>query len=193
MAGNKKRKRKSGPRQDFQLKQEKARADRVRRKAKKVARIERANQLPLGHPLNRHRIEQVFMPIERLLDEQESTGSMLFDEDGNAVMRDADGDWFPFVPATLQMTHLYDLMARSLTWSAQPPGLRAYALKLSAKLPITQQDIEDARVTIAWMRSHIATVSPAKWTEIFTLACELDERHEARMREAVPAVERAAA
>lgn len=193
MAGNKKPNRKAGGQVGFAQARQKGKAEYDRRLAQKNERIHKINNLPLGHPLNQRRIEVVFGPLERVLDEQESTGSLLFDEDGRAIMRDVDGGWYLLVPALLHMTHLYDVMADRLGWDEQPAGLRAFATKLAHEIRISQQDIEDARATLAWMRRNVATVTPAQFTELYDLAGELDKREDERAREAGLAAERMAA
>lgn len=194
MAGNKKPKRKGGARRDFVTRQAAATADRLRTKAKQQARIDRINHLPMGHPLNAPSIDKTFRPIERLLDEHEATGTIMADQDGNPLIRDEDGqEWIPLVPAMLHMTHLFDVVARCQTWISQPPGLRAYTMALEHNLPLTPQHFADARATIIWMRELIATVTRARWTELFFWACEQDALAEERAHQADEVDERAAA
>lgn len=148
---------------------------------KKQARIDMLNGLPLGHPLNKHKIESTFKPLEQVLVDQEQGRGMLADEEGQVLIySEQEQEFVPFIPGMLHMCYLYDKLAEALTWSKQPPGLRAFTLKLSRDEKVGQQDIDDARTTITWMREKVAGVTPARWTELFTWACELDRKETAK-------------
>jgi hypothetical protein len=184
MAGNKKPSRKKGgpPKTagEFFGRLAEHTTMRERRIAKLNQRIQKKNDLPLGHPLNKHKIDKTFKPLEQVMVDQEEGRGMLADADGRLVIYDEDDQEFvPFVPGILHMCHLYDKIGGALTWSRQPPGLRAFTLKLGRGEKVNQLDVDDARATINWMRDRIATVSPRRWTELFEWACALDEEKEA--------------
>lgn len=175
MAGNKKPRKPAQPR-DIGRMLAHAKAAREHRYAKKNARRRAHDRLPLGHPINQHRIERSFKPIEQSLADQERDGSLLFDEDNNAVLYDAEAKtWIPVVPALLNMTHMFDQVGERFNWPPQPPGLRAFAFKLQREALLDATDIADARATTAWMRAQVATVSAADWTAIFEQECAADE------------------
>lgn len=181
MAGNKKaRKKKGGPartEQEFFVKLARNKVERMRRYERLNETVHQRNNLPLGHPLNQHKIDKTFKPLEQVFVDQEQGKGMLADEQGNLVIYDEDDQEFvPFVPGILHMCHLYDMIGGALTWDRQPPGLRAFVLKLARDEKVNQQDVDDARVTVKWMRDRIATVTPTKWTELFEWATSLDEK-----------------
>lgn len=184
MAGNRKPNRKKGggaPKTSEQFfaqldKQTLARQQRYREKNKRTSL---KNELPIGHPLNRHKIDKTFKPLEQVLVEQEQGKGMLADEDGQVLIySEQEQEFIPFVPGMLHMCYLYDKFAEAQVWGKQPPGLRAFTLKLGRDEKVNQQDIDDARATIAWMRERVATVTPARWTELFVWACELDRKEQ---------------
>jgi hypothetical protein len=145
--------------------------------------VDKRNNLPLGHQLNQHKIEKTFGPLERVLQEQETTGTNLVDDDGDAVMHDPDDGWIKIVPGLLHMIFVFEHIARARVWPKMPEGLRVYALGLQIGRKLDQDDINGARETIAWMRKHIATLSPIQWTELFEWAVELGEKDEKEANE----------
>lgn len=173
MPGNKKPRK---PKRDFDSQLANGARQRQQRYALLNENVRRKNELPMGHPLNAHRLDKTFGPIERVLDEAEKTGTNLADEDGQPVMHDPEEGWVPLVPGLLHMCHIFDMIGRARTWPVQPPGLRAYALGLQIGRTITAEDLADSRATIAWMRKHIATLSPVTWSELFEWACTQDEK-----------------
>lgn len=120
MPGNKKPNRKRGgpPKtaQEFfgQLAQKKG--ERHKRYQAKNQRIQMKNNLPLGHPLNKHKIDKTFNPLEQVLIDQEQGRGMLADEDGQLLIYDPDDqDFVPFIPGMLHMCYVYDKLAEALT------------------------------------------------------------------------------
>lgn len=168
MAGNKKARRKPGKVKPLDVMLAQAKADREKRIATKNARIRKIDSLPLGHPMNVHRIDLVFRPLERLLDEQEQTGSLLFNEDGQAVIYDEfEQDYMLLVPSLMDLCGVFDMVAKEkAVWGSQPMGLRAFALKLASDRPLDNTDVVDARKTVAWMRERVALVSAKEWTRL---------------------------
>lgn len=178
MAGNSKPRRKGGPKSLGKILVE-AKAARSKRYQQKNDRLRYIDSLPLGHPMNKNRIEKTFKPLEKVLNEQEATGTMLFDEEGNALMWDEiDQDFMFLVPGLLRMCALFDMVAaEQAVWGRQPPGLRALALKLANKLPLNQTtDVTDARESVAWMRERVAKLSPAAWTGIHDRFTDMEAR-----------------
>lgn len=157
----------------------KARAEKRGVMAAKNVRINRANNLPLGHPVNAHKLHLTFAPIEQMLDENERTGAMMFDGDGVAVLWiQTDNCYTPIVTGLLEMSHAFQLVGRALTWGEQPPGLRAFALKLGREEVLDQHDIADARETLAWMRKRISGVTPSRWSDTLLGAQAAEARAE---------------
>jgi hypothetical protein len=172
MAGNKKPRRKPAPKgigTEKRVLQLAARGivERHKRGLAMNAREVRAYNLPLGHPMNRTVMEQTFGPLERFLDENERTGSMMFDDEGVALLWvPSENCWTPVVTGALEMCHYWDCVARALAWGDQPQGLRAFALKLGRGEKLDKSDLDDARLTLKWMRERIATISRAKWAAV---------------------------
>jgi hypothetical protein len=172
--------RKPGARPNVAAVLAKARNARSQVIAKKNARTARANNLPLGHPVNAHKLHKTFAPIEQMLAENEKTGSMMFDADGVAVLWVQDEQcWTPIVTGLLEMCHAFQLVGQALAWGAQPPGLRAFSLKLGREEVLGQHDIADARVTVGWMRQRIAGVTPSKWADTLAEAQAIEARKDA--------------
>lgn len=183
MAGNKKparKVRKLKPGTNAHLFDGLARAEKARiaRYGQMNEKVRRLNNTPMGDPVNQHKIDKTFAPLERVLAEQERTGTNLVDDDGDVVMWDHEEGWVKIVPGILHMCFVFEHVARALVWPPMPPGLRVYALGLQIGRTIDQDDIAKSRETIAWMRKHIATLTPAKWTELFEWAVALGEKDE---------------
>lgn len=189
MAGNHKPRRKGGPKALGKILAE-SKAARSKRYQQKSDRRRYIDNLPLGHPMNHARIEKTFKPLEKVLNEQEATGTMLFDEEGNALMWDEiDQDFLFLVPGLLRMCAVFDMVAaEQAVWGKQPPGLRALALKLANKLALNQTtDVTDARESVAWMRERVAKLSPAAWTGIHDRFVNMEAREREEQHYAQPA------
>jgi hypothetical protein len=185
MPGNKKPSRKHGikgeSREGRRIRQfEEAKAGRRERYALKQKGIDKKNHLPLGHPLNRHAIESTFKPLEDVFADMEAGRGMLVGEDGQLYIYDPIGqEMVEFVPGILHMCRIYDWVAQVQTWGKQPPGLLALTLKLARDEKASQQDIDDARLTVQWMKDRVATITRARWTEVFEWASAQDKREQA--------------
>jgi hypothetical protein len=178
--GNKKNRRKAPPKTKnlvarYADHMENARAGKTTRRHQMQKSIDKKNNLPLGHPLNRHSIDSTFKPLDDLLDDQEAGRGMLQGEDGQLYIYDPQGqEMVTFIPGMLHMCRLYDLVAQAQTWSKQPPGLLAFVLKLARDEKVNQQDIDDARATVRWMKDNVATITRTRWTEVFEWASKFD-------------------
>lgn len=145
-------------------------------------RIRLKNNIPLGHPLNAWKLDKTFKPLHMVLDEQDRLGSILCEEQGRPLMRDEDDQEFMLlVPGVVHMCSVFDYVAAALVWGKQPPGLRAYVLKLANELPIVAGDTDDARATIAWMRDRIGKMTPTQWDEYFSAAVNRIEAEDAKL------------
>lgn len=144
-------------------------------------RIRLKNNLPLSHPLNVWKLDKTFKPLNVVLDEQDKLGSILCDEEGRPLMRDEDDqDFMLLVPGVVHMCHVFDLIAAARVWGKQPPGLRAWVLKVDRKERDTPQDRDDARETIGWMRDRIGKMTPIQWSEEFGAAVSRIDAEDAR-------------
>lgn len=144
-------------------------------------RIRLKNNSPLNHPINAWKLDKTFKPLHMVLDEQDRLGSILCDEEGRPLMRDEDDqDFMLLVPGVVHMCSLFDYVAAARVWGKQPPGLRAYVLKLANDLPIVPGDTDDARTTIAWMRDRIGKMTPIEWDEYFSAAVSRIEAEDAK-------------
>jgi hypothetical protein len=145
-------------------------------------RIKLKNNLPLAHPLNSWKLDKTFKPLHVVLDEQDRLGSILCDEEGRPLMRDEDDqDFMLLVPGVVHMCAVFDLIAAARVWGRQPPGLRAYVLKLANDLPIVEGDTSDARAAIGWMRARIGSMTPVQWSEEFGAAVNRIDAEDARI------------
>lgn len=180
MPGNKKP-RKAAPKSITAIVANGAR-QRMQRYGQLNDRIRLKNNLPLAHPLNVWKLDKTFKPLHMVLDEQDRLGSILCDEEGRPLMRDEDDqDFMLLVPGVVHMCHVFDLIAAARVWGKQPPGLRAYVLKLANDLPIVAGDTDDSRATIAWMRDRIGKMTPVQWSDEFGAAVNRIDAEDARL------------
>jgi hypothetical protein len=177
MAGNKKPRRKTGRRKHTATKAE-HHAAREQARVRHNMMIGLANDLPLGHEANRHKIEEVMTPLTAYLDELESTGDAPIDEEGRIIFwSDIDNDWILMGDAILSMCMMLDLVSHQFTWEAIPTGLRHLGSKIQLGEELDQHDTAAARAAIAWISDHIAEVTPNQWGEAYREAVRIvDER-----------------
>lgn len=140
--------------------------ERQKRIIKKNERIDRLNNLPMSHPVNAARLN-VFGAIDKMIDDEEATGTLMYSEEGKAVMwEDRMHDFVEVVSSLLAVTHLMQFIARKYTLGDNmPTGLTAFALKVDRGEKLNDQDRADAREACAWIRSRIAMITPVQWKE----------------------------
>lgn len=140
------------------------------------------NALPLGHELNRHKIETTFTPIERVLDAIEERGEINATASGEAGLWDEHfEEYIPLAPVLRNTCTLYQLAAEKFGWKdPQVKPMIALADRLDAGKALYKSDITGTRRCIAWMRSVIVNVTPNQWEEL---------RNEAIAREELEGVE----
>jgi hypothetical protein len=188
MAGNKKARRKPGKAPDINHVVQTAYNQRIKKVRAMNKRIHKRNDLPMGHPVNQHKIDGTFVPFERWLKEQEDTGTMLVDDEGRPVIRDPDDEVFVHVaPQLMNMAHVFDMLVKIYTFDKQPPGVRALAMKLIHDLPLDQSDVDDARTAFNWMRKTVAKVTPSQWSDTIELVERLDKKEAEAVRAHEPA------
>lgn len=171
MAGNKKNKRKPAPKgigtpARMVERMQTGLIERRKRVQQKNARIDRLNNLPMAHPVNASRLD-VFGAIDKMIDDEEATGTLLFSDEGKAVMwEDRMHDWVEVVSSLIAVTHLMQFIVRKYTLGGTvPQGLTAFALKVDRGEPINETDRADARAASAWVRDKLGMISPAQWQE----------------------------
>lgn len=170
MAGNKKSKRKSAPKgigthARMVERVQTGLIERHKRIVKKNERIERLNNLPMNHPMNASRLN-VFGAIDKMIDEEEATGTLMFSDEGKAVMwEDRMHDFVEVVSSLLAVTHLMQFICRKYTLGTIPNGLTAFALKVDRGDRINEQDRIDARATCAAIREKLGRITPVQWKE----------------------------
>lgn len=170
MPGNKKSKRKPAPKGigttgRMVERVQTGLVERQKRIVKKNERIERLNNLPLSHPMNASRLD-VFVAIDKMIDDEERTGGLLFSDEGKAVMwEERMKDWVEVVSSLLAVSHLMQFICNKYTLGAIPNGLNAFALKVDRGDKITEQDRQDARATCAVIREKLGRISPMQWKE----------------------------
>lgn len=164
MAGNKKSKRKPAPKGiNTAARLGRGLVERNRRIMKKNERIDRLNNLPLSHPMNESRLN-VFVAIDKMIDDEERTGGLLFSEEGKAVMwEERMQEWVEVVSSLIAVSHFMTFVCRRYTLGTLPNGLTAFALKVDRVEPINDADRADARATCAWIRGALGKISPVQW------------------------------
>lgn len=128
-------------------------------------RIDRINNMRMGDPDNAHKIAETFDPISAMLDEIIATGGVNVGSKGQPIMLDAqDNVWFPVVPGLISMCDTFALLAKQYGWTDQTDGMRKLAKKLDIDMPFFIEDIDAARVTIAWMREQAREITPSQFS-----------------------------
>jgi hypothetical protein len=184
MAGNSKRKRKPGKAAHVLDVLEKARREKIKRIEAKNERAARLNNLPMNHPMNADRL-QVFSAIDKMIDDEERTGALLFTQDGVAVMwEERMQDWVEVVSSLLSVSSIMDSIARRYTLGSMPMGLNAFALKVERGDKLNAEDRADARAAMAWIRSVLGKISPNQWAVAFDEYHAIEKRQQEQMREA---------
>lgn len=125
----------------------------------------RTNDLPFSDPANFPRIAMVFAPVERVLDEMVANGHMDADESGQPLLfNQADGVWYPIVPALVSMCDTYSKLAGEYSWSDETDGMRKFTKRLELAMPIFQEDVDRARATINWMKQQTLHITPNQFS-----------------------------
>lgn len=174
MAGNKKPSRVAKNRPSVIQRREAA--DFVQRdREEQIARM--CNLLPMGHDVNRHKVDSVFGAIAGYLDEIERSGESPADARGTPVVVDPhDGDELPAALAFTNQHTMFGELARRYGWGRAPDGLRRMAAKLSAGMLLFDSDIADARTALAWMRVHVEDVTPNQWSDALNAMIEQEKQ-----------------
>lgn len=169
MAGNKKPNRKKTPKgigtpQRMVERMETGLAERHKRNVDRRNRNLRLTKLPLGHPTNQHVLDWTFGPLYKMFDEHERTGTHMFTDDGQAVMRvERDQCYTPIVEACIELHRQFEYTAEERGWGDVPPGLLAYGAKLARGARLDMQDLADARATVQWMRDRLSEITCWDW------------------------------
>jgi hypothetical protein len=168
VAGNSKKRRKPGRPAATDIHQvvAKAKGARAGLHKKLMARNQRLAELPMGHPANAYVLDWTFGPLYKMFDDQEKTGTHLFDADGMAVLWvERDQCYTPVVEACMQLHEQFEFTAAERGWGAVPPGLLSYGVKLAAGLLLDAEDQQAARATVAWMREKLEGISCIDWAQ----------------------------
>lgn len=186
MAGNKSpsRKKKVGSVTDVHRVAANARNMRRKIVTKKNERKDRLNDLPIGHPMNAYKLDQVFGIVDRVLEQQEKDGSLFFVEDMAVAYEQRAKHYFPIVTSFLDMLHAVESVSKAHALGTPPPGLLALTLKLGRSELLNEQDVADAKETVKWMREKIGRITPNQWLEALTAAQENEARREAQSKQA---------
>ena len=131
------------------------------------------NAMPLGHEVNRHKIDATFDPLEQFLMQQETEGESFVNEKGEPLMWDErEQAYINVAEGIANMCWMFELASKLWGWTDQTAGLQKLGNKLFAGMVLFASDIEAARSTIAWMRERIAEVKPNQWSQVIELAAE---------------------
>jgi hypothetical protein len=186
VAGNKKKKRKPAPKgigtpQRMVERLQTGLKERQKRIIAKNERIERLNNLPMAHPVNASRLN-VFGAIDKMIDEEEATGTLLYSDEGKAVMwEDRMHDFVEVVSSLLAVTHLMQFICKKYALGTVPYGLIAFALKVDRGEKLTDADREDARATCNIIREKLGRITPEQWKEAHEDYEEIERREAERV------------
>lgn len=124
------------------------------------------NLKPMSHPLNAHRLDMVFGPVEVLLTEMERTGTNDAMPDGTVVFRPPgdDGCWYPLASSLRAVCDTYELVAEHYGQPAGVDSLRRLAKKIEVDMPLMAMDIHGARMNILWMREISTGMTPDEFS-----------------------------
>lgn len=133
------------------------------------------NALPLGHEVNRHKIDATFAPLEQFLVQQETDGESFVNDKGEPLMWDErEQAYINVAEGIANMCWMFELAAQLWGWDDQTGGLKKLGNKLFAGMVLFGSDVAAARETIAWMREKIAQVKPNQWSEVLELAEKIE-------------------
>lgn len=129
--------------------------------------VARKNNLPLGHPDNRHKLDLTFGPVEKWLGTIVATGEIDVMNNGVAVFQtETETDhWWPVVEAFLAVCDTFELVAADLKLPDQTAGMRRLAKKVEVDMPLFEPDINAARTSISWMRQISETLTATQFSE----------------------------
>lgn len=185
MPGNKKTKRKNGPRRRIEIKAPPVAQvfaqGLVDDYARLDALVKMKNTLPLGHDLNRHKIDEVMLPLETFVRDMETTGEAPVDEHDRLIFWcENDADWIPLGDGILSMYMMLDLVAPHFGWGPIPTGLRDLVVKMESDQAVDQHDTAAAHTAMDWIRIHVAEVTPSQWGAAYEQACAIVDAREAQ-------------
>lgn len=132
---------------------------------KAQADAEAQNDLLFAHENNVARIHQVFDPVEKVLDDLVATGEINAMPDGTPLIVAIEGGYMvPIAPALMSVVEVYERLARVYEWSDRSDGLRRLAKRLELMMPVFQEDVDEARKSIEWMKICTLTITPRQFT-----------------------------
>lgn len=137
--------------------------------------VRRKNDLPIGHPDNRHKLDMTFSPIEKWLDTFKETGEYDVLSQGGVAIFQPQGDkddWFPIVESFLAVCDTYELIARNVGVPDQTEPMRLLARKIHYDMPLAASEITAAKATIAWMRQITEALTPLQFSD-YTVAIQI--------------------
>lgn len=143
-----------------------------------------ANDQTFTVPANNKKLDIVFGIIERILTDMEQTGEVETMPDGTPIyFNEADQCYYPIAGSFHSICDTFDMLAETHRWTPQPPGLRDLAKKFDYGMVMAQHDTDAARVTIAWMRECMLTITPNQFTQASMVINQRDELvHQHRMQ-----------
>ena len=129
-------------------------------------RIRINNLTRLGDPIHAHKIDSTFAQLEAAIDKIDATGSIEADENGDPCMTHPDGETSPLGPALVSTAYIFRRLKKQFPeWPPMPNAMHRVGKRLCEGKMIDDSDIAATRKTIAWMRVHIADVTPIEWSE----------------------------
>lgn len=133
---------------------------------KEYDEIQRLNNLPLGHPDNAHKLDQVFSPIERWLDNLDKTSE--YDVlDRVAVIKPdwSENEFYPLHEAFHAVCDTYELIANEKGIEDRSSPLRKVGNKIHYNSPIMASEIHAARATLSWMKVITEPLTPVEFSD----------------------------
>lgn len=101
------------------------------------------------------KVAAVFGPLENILDELESEGTVSTMPDGTPIFQDTnDGCWYPMAPALNGVVDAYEIH-QTRTGRAMPLAtLRQLAHKLEIQMPLFKADTDAARAALEALKAE---------------------------------------
>ncbi len=129
------------------------------------AELEALNDVVFADPRNVDRIRRVFEPVTQSLDSLVATGVVNAMPDGTPLLWVAeDGCYYPAHLALQSVVETYEKLSRTFAWNDHSDGLRRLAKRLELQMPVFQEDVDEARKTIEWMKFCTMTITPRQFT-----------------------------
>lgn len=126
----------------------------------KESLIARANNLPLGHPVNLKKLETVFAHFENVFNLLENNEDIFVDAQSEPVSIVSDGTWFKIRPNFTHMCDAFENISKDIAVKNEFIAIRQLIAILGSDEEIMESLIRAAREEIIIMRNLASVLTP---------------------------------